>query len=153
MSAESLNAQGRPARKTTGVTSELMAATELHRHGFSVSWPVGDVDPYDLISDSGERILRIQVKGSAVCTSRGTWRISFSKGYKTKVRYTKKECDYFIAVLLYPDGPAYYIVPIEAATSSHYTFWPAGQHPRWPHKVKWRTCGLEEYRDRWDLLR
>lgn len=151
MSSDGLNAQGRPARKSSGITAELMAATELYRHGFSVSWPIGDVDPYDLITDSGDRILRIQVKGSAAPASRGTFRIAFCKGQKVKTRYTKKDCDYFIAVLFYHAGPAFYIVPVEQITGFHYTFWPAGQHPRWPNK--WRTCALEEYRDRWDLLR
>tara|TARA_R110000824_G_scaffold125134_6_gene284067 strand:+ start:252 stop:707 length:456 start_codon:yes stop_codon:yes gene_type:complete len=151
MTPDGLNPQGRPARKTCGATAELMVATELMAHGFSVSWPVGDVDPYDLISDSGERLQRVQVKGAFTCSSRGTWRITFTKGQKTKRRYTAKECDSFVAVIMYPGGAAYYVVPVEHIKSFRYTFFPAGQHPRWPDK--WRTCKLEPYRDRWDLLR
>jgi hypothetical protein len=151
MTSDGLNPQKRPARKTSGVTAELMVAVELMKHGFSVSWPVGDVEPYDLISDSGERLQRVQVKGSFTCTARGTWRIAFTKGREGKQRYTSKDCDAFVAVIMYPAGAAYYVLPVGKATAFRYTFFPAGQHPRWPNK--WRTCALEDYRDRWDFLR
>jgi len=145
-----LNQQGRPTRKTTGVTAELRVAVELLANGFSVSWPFGDMEGYDLIADSRHRLTRLQIKSRTGVSEAGTFKVSFRKGQKHSVRYTKEDCDFFVAVLGYPDGTAFYVIPVEYPASSA-TFFPPNQHPRRP--VKWKTCRLEEYRNRWDLLR
>ena len=133
-----LNEQGRPARKISGITAELMVAVELLNNGFSVSWPFGDAEGYDLIADSRSRLTRIQIKSAhGVAAATGTFKVHFRKGHKTSTRYTEEDCDFLVAVLGYPDGYAYYVIP--------------NQHPR--HPDKWKTCKLEEYRNRWDLLR
>jgi len=148
--------QSEPARdprqnKNGGSAAELMVACEMVRRGFSVSWPFNDMDGYDLIADSGDSIKRVQVKSSSSVTSRGTYRILMAHGHAKKVRYTKEQCDIIVCVLFYPEAPAYYVMPVELVKQLHTTFFPAGKHPRYPHK--WRACSYEEYRDRWDFLR
>tara|TARA_Y100001938_G_scaffold106979_1_gene146101 strand:+ start:10041 stop:10493 length:453 start_codon:yes stop_codon:yes gene_type:complete len=145
-----------PAPKThvnkhEGSAAELMVACELVRRGFSVSWPFNDMDGYDLIADSGESIKRIQVKSSSAITARGTYRILMAHGHKVKSKYTKEHCDIIISVLFYPESPAFYIIPITEVKQLHLTFFPTGAHPRYPNK--WRTCKMEPFRDRWDLVR
>ena len=135
--------------KLAGTAAELLAAVRLLDHGFSVSWPVGDSDCYDLIADSKTRITRIQVKSSSTL-QKGTYHILFARGGK-KVPYSKADIDYFIIVLMYNSGPAYYIIPVEEVKTIRGTFWHPGEHPY--STSQWRVCQYEEYRDRWDLLR
>ena len=146
-----LNEQGRPTRKISGITAELMAAVELMNNGFSVSWPFGDTEGYDLIADSRSRLTRIQVKSASnINPATGTFRVHFRKGHKHSTRYTEEDCDFLVAVLGYSNGHAYYVIPVSAAITAS-TFFPPNQHPR--HPDKWKTCKMEEYRNRWDLLR
>ena len=143
--------QPRPPSRISGTTGELMVAVELLRHGYTVSWPTSDIDGYDMISDGGAGALRrIQVKTCASPGTHRTYRVYFSKGTRKRC-YTKLDCDYIVAVLLYPAGPSYYVIPVEATKGIQGVFWPPGQHPRWPDK--WKTCKFEQYRDRWDQLR
>ena len=76
MAGPDLNKYGRPTRKTSGVTAEMRVAVELLDHGFSVSWPVGDMDAYDLISDSTKNLRRIQIKSISTPNLTGPARIS-----------------------------------------------------------------------------
>ena len=145
-----LDQQGRPVRKAKGVRAELAVAVELLNHGFSASWPFGDIDGYDLIADSGGRLTRLQVKSAYHPSERGTYKISFRKGKRHSHTYSTTDCDYIVAVLWYPDTTAYYVIPVDKATSSG-TFFQPNKHPR--HPERWKTCALEEYRSRWDLLR
>lgn len=146
---KNLNHQ-KSAHKLTGLTSELLVAVQLLNNGYSVAWPLMDVDGYDLIADDGKgSISRVQVKSSDTPQKCGTYRITFAKGYKTKLRYTPSEVDTFVAVVKYPSGPAFYVIPVGKINQLHYVFWPPNKHPAYD---KWRVCKLEEYRDRWDLV-
>ena len=145
-----LNKQGRPTRKTSGITAELRVAVELLDNGFSVSWPFGDMEGYDLIADSKHRLTRLQVKSISTAQKCGTYRVFFRHGRKTLARYTAKDADYFVIVINYYDGADFYVIPVESAPSSSIFFRP-NQHPTNPDSKK--TCKLEEYRNRWDLLR
>ena len=135
--------------KLAGAAAELLAAVKLLDHGFSVSWPIGDSDCYDLIADSKSRITRIQVKSSSTL-QKGTYHVLFARGGK-KVAYTKDQIDYFIVVLMYSSGPAFYIIPVEEVKTVRGSFWHPGEHPY--STPKWTVCQYERYRDRWDLLR
>lgn len=150
MAAPDLNEQGRPTRKTAGVTAELRVAVELLDHGFSISWPVGDMDAYDLISDSKKSLRRIQVKSITTPNKNGTYKVSFRHGTSHITTYDKSEVDYFVAVLNFPCGIAMYVIPVGEAPSTA-IFFPPNRHPRFPDK--WKTCALEKWRGRWDLLR
>ena len=135
--------------KLAGATAELMVAVELLRHGFGVSIPFGDTEGYDLISDSKSKLKRLQVKSSSVKSDHGTYRVAFSKGGK-KRPYSREDTDFFVVVLSYPNGPAFYVIPV-MEVKMRGSFWQAGDHPL-PHK-KWHLCKYENFRDRWDLLR
>jgi hypothetical protein len=141
----------RPARKISGVAGELLAAAELLRHGFTVSWPLADVDGYDLLSDDGSgNIKRLQVKTCTKPSRGGVYRILFSKGGAKKVKHTKADCDFLIAVIMYPEMFAFYVIPIEELGSSHHTFWPKGPDPDHPRRGE--SCLLEPYLGQWELL-
>jgi hypothetical protein len=139
----------RPNRKISGLTGELLTAVALLRHGYTVSWPLADVDGYDLISDDGRgELRRVQVKSCETQEENGSYRVLFAKGCRKKVIYTKADCDYIVAVLFYSDIPSFYVVPIERVTATHYSFWPRDSRPN----AKSRSCLLEPYRDKWSLL-
>ena len=150
MTDKPLNKQGRPTRKIKGITAELRVAVELLDNGFSVSWPFGDAEGYDLIADSKNRLTRLQVKSITTPTKAGTYRAFFRKGHKTMMQYTTNDADYFVSVVNYPTGPAFYVIPVNEAPTSCSLF-PPNQHPTNPASKK--TCRLEKYRNRWDLLR
>ncbi len=135
--------------KLAGATAELLTAVELLKHGFAVSWPFGDSEGYDLIGDSRSRLTRLQVKSSSVKTKHGTYRVLFARGGK-KLPYSKNDADYFVVVLMYSNGPAFYVIPIEEVKLSA-RFWEPGAHPL--QAAKWHVCPYEVFRDRWDLLR
>ena len=135
--------------KLAGAAAELATAVRLLDHGFSVSWPIGDNDCYDLIADSRSRITRIQVKSSST-KQKGTYHVLFARGAK-KVPYSPRDIDYFVVVLMYGSGPAFYVIPVEEIKTIRGSFWHPGEHPY--STPKWRVCQFEQYRDRWDLLR
>jgi len=143
---------GEQGRKLSGTAAELLVASRLIVRGFSVSWPIGDDDQYDLISDSHNgKISRLQVKSTST-KLRGTFHVNFSYGGGSRKMYTKAQVDYFVVVIsAYPNGTAFYIVPIEVIKAKCMRFWAPGEHPY--RTGRWRVCPLEDYRDRWDLLR
>lgn len=83
-----------------GQIIELKVQEELLRYGFDISIPNYNSSRYDLIADTGEELLRIQVKKSIShsnssftfeCTSQNTR----SKTQTGKRKYTNDEIDYF----------------------------------------------------------
>lgn len=48
--------------KATGDTTEARCLSTLLANGYSVSIPFGDNDRYDLVVDTGSRLLRVQCK-------------------------------------------------------------------------------------------
>lgn len=69
-----------------GVAAEAYAAAIFARYGYDVSVQYGANQPeYDLISVSGDRVLKISVKGS----QDGSW--GLTQGFK-------KGCDYHTAI-------------------------------------------------------
>lgn len=138
------------SNKTHGGAAELLVAHELMEHGFGVCIPLGDSEPYDLISTYRQTLNRIQVKSSRAKTKGGTYRILFRRGRLIKRPYSKDEADFIVAVLYYETGPAIYIIPVEAIDTSKGVFFDIGKHPRYPSK--WPSCKWEKYRGRWDQL-
>lgn len=67
-----------PNTKDIGILSELKVITELVEMGFIVSQPYGDNAPYDFIVDTGDKMLKVQVKTAQELTD-GLLRISLSK--------------------------------------------------------------------------
>lgn len=67
-----------PNTKDIGILSELKVITELVEMGFIVSQPYGDNAPYDFIVDTGDKMLKVQVK-TAMEQKDGSLKISLSK--------------------------------------------------------------------------
>jgi hypothetical protein len=52
--------------KTKGDLAELKAATAFAELGYFVSIPLTDNAPYDLIVDTGEKLIKVQVKSRSI---------------------------------------------------------------------------------------
>lgn len=81
-SADHLESRGRPrlATATTGAVSELLAAVDLTRRGFSVFRAVSPACSCDLIALMGGRVLRVEVRTASEKLKSG--RLSFSRARK-----------------------------------------------------------------------
>jgi len=102
-----------------GQIIELKVQEELLRYGFDISIPSYNASRYDLIADTGEELLRIQVKKSISnsnssftfeCTSQN----ARSKTQTGKRKYTNEEIDYFATV--WKDN--IYLIPIDETSLS-----------------------------------
>lgn len=101
-----------------GQIIELKVQEELLRYGFDVSVPTYNASKYDLIADTGQEILKIQVKKS-IATSNSSFTFSCTtqnvkSSSKSKHKYTKEEIDYFATVW----NDKVYFVPVEETSMS-----------------------------------
>lgn len=105
--------------KDKGDISEAEVTTALLRKGWSVSTPVGDNDRYDLIADTGQELVRVQVKtahwenGKVVFN---TSSVVSKSGGQTMQEYTSDEIDVFAAYSERTDE--IYWVPVDECGSS-----------------------------------
>ena len=80
-----------------GQITELKVQEEFLRYGFEVSIPVYNVSRYDMLVDTGNEILKIQVKTSRI--NNNSLRNSFIFScFSDAGRYTKNDVDYFATV-------------------------------------------------------
>lgn len=102
-----------------GQIIELKVQEELLRYGFDISIPSFNASRYDLIADTGEELLRIQVKKSIShsnisftfeCTSQNTR----SKTQSCRKKYTNNEIDYFATVW----KDKIYLIPVDETSLS-----------------------------------
>jgi hypothetical protein len=99
-----------------GAAAEVEIAAALIRLGLVVLWPMCEGGRYDLVVDTGERMLRIQCKWASrkggVLTARCVTSRHTPGGYR-KTTYSAAEVD---ALALYsPATDACYLIPIEEA--------------------------------------
>ena len=100
----------------SGAPAELLTAQRLVEIGYVVSFPFFAKASYDLIADTGDKLVRVQVKtifqGK---TDNGTrWMMDFLKprGMQYKIeKYTQIDCDYIVGAC--PDKNICYVFPIE----------------------------------------
>ena len=100
--------------KTKGNVTELKCILKLTELGFKVSKPVFDDARYDLIIDTGKRLLKIQVKTSVWSKDKSAF--SFN-GYSQhnlgkankRMKYTNKDIDFFMT----EKEDKYYLYPAE----------------------------------------
>lgn len=104
-----------------GQLVELLVQTELVRYGFDISIPNYNSSKYDLIADTGDKLLRIQVKKALgnnnekkksfhfTCT---TQNVRSSTGCKYK--YTKDDIDYFATAW----KGKIYLIPVEETSTT-----------------------------------
>ena len=103
---------GKQTSKRRGEIAELEFLRKAVRLGFRVSKPYGDSDRYDFVVDTGEKLLRVQVK-SASRLSQGAYFISSQRCSNGRaIPYKIGEIDY-LAGYVFPED-AWFIIPVEA---------------------------------------
>ena len=80
-----------------GQITELRVQEEFLRYGFEVSIPVYNVSRYDMLVDTGNEILKIQIKTSRINNESARDSFIFSC-FSDAGRYTKNDVDYFATV-------------------------------------------------------
>lgn len=101
--------------KTTGDVTETQFLHELVTAGYGVSIPFGDNDPYDLVVDSGDELVRVQCKTGWLegpCVRFKTASKTTRDGEPSMVGY-EGEIDVF--AVRCRDDEALYWVPVEEA--------------------------------------
>ena len=102
-----------------GQLIELKVQEEFLRYGFDISIPTYNSSRYDLLVDTGNELLKIQIKKSIgqtehsfsfACTSQNVR----SNSDKTKHKYTKDEIDYFATVW----KNKVYLIPIDETSTN-----------------------------------
>ena len=108
-----------------------------------VAQPLGDYLPYDLIVDSGQELLRIQVKSTTAPEAGKPGKYGFTlKSGSNGSAYSADSVDFFALVIL----PLYaiYIVPQSAVS---------GKVKAYAYPENSNSAGtLERYRENWELL-
>jgi hypothetical protein len=104
-----------------GNSSEAIVLAAYVRAGFLVSVPFGSGGAYDLIVDTGVRLLRVQVKtgwrNKGCLLYKGRRRIKDSR-YNGMRRYRVDEVDFF--AVYDPQGDKIYVVPSAAMSIDGY---------------------------------
>lgn len=75
-----------------GILTELRCAEKFIELGFSVSFPYGNADRYDILVDTGNRIFRVQVK-TANLNENGSYTVSTVTSVATTSTRYKKHYD------------------------------------------------------------
>ena len=140
---------------TNGWVAETRVIARCVEMGYRVSIPFGDGAPYDFIVDTGEKILRVQVK--KVYQSQDHWVTSFikarSSNYKNQFdrHYTKSDCDYIVCYSCEYDIA--YIFPIEIVSNVRQLYVYPDMEEEAPRRSRIRNwvskpdCG--KYREAW----
>jgi hypothetical protein len=130
--------------KERGEWVELVFMARALRLGFRVSKPWGDSSSFDVGVESGDRILRVQLKSTD-----HRWCSGYLCGFKPgdyTANYTTKKVDHFAAYVLPED--AWYIIPAWVVLSKRSTdlaLCPV-------QKRKLDKYKYEVYREAWGLL-
>lgn len=97
-----------------GNVSEALVLAAYINAGFNVSVPFGNGCAYDLIVDTGRRLVKIQVKTGWPCQGcllfKGQRRVR-DTGYNGMRRYEMGEVDFF--AVHFPPAGSIYVVPFE----------------------------------------
>ena len=132
--------------KHIGDIGELEFILGSKKRGHTVLLPYSSICPYDIMIDTGDRLLKIQVKTCNVNhTKRGeplahTYKATMAKGNRSKIHYAAEEVDFF-AVYILPEH-IFYIVPFHEITAISNRFYPNKES----HK-------FSKYRENWDQLK
>lgn len=88
--------------KQKGIISEYAIISELLKLGFSVSTPLGDNSPYDLLIDYNNKFIRVQCKSGRIrkgviryntTSSRMNSKGVYKTGYEGKIDYFMVHCE------------------------------------------------------------
>jgi hypothetical protein len=141
------NPSGTLDTKELGDLGELAFVLAASSKGLAVSKPFGDCRRYDLIVDSGRRLLRIQVKSIYKLYVAEPYRVACSRRQgTTRISYTVDEIDFLAAYLASRD--LWYIVPVEEILDKRMIrFFPDGLTRIRPGYGKY-----EKYKEAWHQL-
>lgn len=124
-----------------GSPAEILVMAKILDMGWTVSLPYGAKAGYDLLADTGTRVIRIQVKTIYLGKTRSglCWMMDFlrPKNRESKwTKYTKADCDYIVG--LCPENGRCFVFPIEDCPTRRQAAFDFG-HPvmRCPAKVSW----------------
>lgn len=141
------NSAGTLDSKELGDLGELAFVLAASSKGLAVSKPFGDCRRYDLIVDSGRRLLRIQVKSVYRRSREGPYKVNCSRRIGTnRLSYTIAEIDY-LAAYLAPDD-LWYLVPISAILIRR----TISLYPDGPRRPRTGLAGYEQYKEAWAQL-
>jgi hypothetical protein len=145
MGEEMTKCKGFRTFKERGEWVELQFMAGAVRNGFKVSKPWGDSSAYDVGIESGERILRVQVK-STDCHTQYGYLCQFKPNARSRP-YTMKQVDFFAAYVIPED--VWYLIPaavlLLGKPKKALTLLP--EKPRHPERYRY-----EGYRGAWGLL-
>lgn len=99
-----------------GYYTELKVQETFLKMGFDYSLPAFNISKYDMIVDTGDRLLRIQIKKASLA-SEGSFQFSChttNPVTHAKRTYSKEDCDYFATVW----EDKVYLIPIEDINST-----------------------------------
>jgi hypothetical protein len=131
--------------KERGEWVELIFMARAVRIGFRVSKPWGDSSSFDVGVESGERILRVQVK-STDCRVGCGYLCGFKPNHNSEP-YTTKKIDFFAGYVIPED--AWYVLPAEVVLkvkSLNLSLCPV-ERRKYGKRYKY-----EGYREAWGLL-
>jgi hypothetical protein len=127
--------------KRLGEMAEAAFVVKASGMGFSVAKPWGDSDPYDFITQAGERLCRVQVKSAHRKRKDGGYSLH-THGHSMQA-YLRDEIDFLVAYLVPVD--VWYVFPIEALLGRRsLKLFPSFRQKR---------SKYEKYREAWDLMR
>ena len=133
--------------KRAGEEAVARVLLRLTERGFDCCMPAGDNAPWDLISEYGGKVNRIQVKSTTRRSkpASSVYYIRLKRGHDRRA-YARNEFDFLICVLPW----ACFVIPAAKALNGGKTtfgFWEVGKHRRGGGKGEW-----EKYKDAWHLM-
>jgi hypothetical protein len=124
-------------RKWMGEVGESAFLHKAMELGLMVAKPWGDSSRYDFVVDSGERLLRVQVKSTG-CVCKGRYAVA-AHGSDRMTGYGPEEIDFLVALVV-PEE-VWYVIPVQAfAPRRQLWLYPRGEH----------DGQYEEYREAWN---
>jgi len=127
--------------KRLGEMAEAAFVAKASGLGFSVAKPWGDSDPYDFITQAGERLCRVQVKSAHRAGKDGGY--SFHAHGHSLQAYDRDEIDILVAYVVPVD--AWYVFPVEVVQGVRsLKLFPGSRRKR---------SKYEKYREAWGLMR
>ena len=130
--------------KRRGELAELAFLHQASKLGFKVSKPYGDSDRYDFIVDTGQRLIKIQVKSTGHEVSPGSYSVNAGRHLcGGVVPYLRSQVD-FMVVYIVPEE-MWYILPIRVVG------WRVSL--RLTGRMNTRPGAYGKYREAWELLK
>jgi hypothetical protein len=104
--------------KAQGDIAEITFLLKAKKLGLTCLTPYSAITPYDIVVDTGSRLIKVQVKSSNTNMTRNgrrydyKYKVGLGKGKHSKTRYNQNEVDIF-AVYIIPED-TFYIIPFGA---------------------------------------